>query len=328
MDGKQPDKDTLLFAYILDGSGGGRNVGWDEINAWTPADGLLWIHLDAKSEATKNWLVDESGLDEIACEMLLAGEVRPRTVLNKEGSVIILRGVNLNPGADPEDMVSIRVWIDQHRVITTLRRKVMSIEDLCKAIRKGQGPTSLGEFVTELADRLVERMADVIETIDENVSKVEETVMSGEPSELRELIGSNRRQAISLRRFLTPQMEALSRLQTERIPSLKDVDRVRLREITDRTTHYIESLDVSRELAAMAQEGLHSRLSEQLERRMYTLAIITAIFLPLTFITGLLGINVAGIPGANSSWGFIGVSSVLILILSGQLWLLRKKKWF
>jgi zinc transporter len=152
--------------------------------------------------------------------------------------------------------------------------------------------------------------------------------MYGEPSELREAIGANRRQAISLRRFLAPQREALHRLQAEGIAWLSAQDRARMREIADLTAHYIEALDVSRDLAAVAQEELHSRLSEQLERRMYTLAIITAIFLPLTFITGLLGINVAGIPGSSSSWGFLGVSGVLALILSGQLWILRRRKWF
>ena len=318
----------LLFAYILDGNGGGREVGWPEINSWKPEDGTLWIHLDALSETTGDWLRDESGLDEVACEMLLTGEVRPRTVMYQNGGVILLRGVNLNPGADPEDMVSVRIWIDRHRIITTRRRRVLSIEDVHRAIQKDRGPKTPGEFVTELAYNLVERMADVIENIDDNVSSVEAAVMHGDPAELRELIGSSRRQAISLRRFLTPQREALSRLQTEGIPWLTDLDQARLREITNQTANYIEALDVSRDLAAVAQEELHSRLSEQLERRMYTLAIITAIFLPLAFITGLLGINVGGIPGATSSWGFLGVSGILFVILIGQLWILKKQKWF
>lgn len=323
------DKDRgLLFAYVLDGKGSGREVGWPEIKTWSSKDGILWIHLDSTFPGTESWLLDESGLDEVACEVLLAGEVRPRVVVSKEGGLVILRGINLNPGADPEDMVSIRMWIDTHRIITSRRRKVLSVEDLLTSVNKGSGPTSTGEFVTALADRLVERMADVIDEIDDSMSRLEEEVMHGEPSELRERLGSIRRQVISLRRFLAPQREALGRLQSESIPWLTDTDRTRLREIADRTVHFIEALDVSRDLAAVAQEELHSRLSEQLGKRMYALAIITAIFLPLAFITGLLGINVAGIPGANSPWGFIGVLGVLILILTGQIGILKKKKWF
>ncbi|UCH11257.1 MAG: zinc transporter ZntB [Fidelibacterota bacterium] len=327
MSDKQPDQNGLLFAFALDGRGDGRKVQWDEIKAWTPRDGLLWIHLDAKSTGTEHWLLEESGLDEVAREGLLAGEVRPRTVVSQDGTLIILRGVNLNPGADPEDMVSIRMWVDENRVITTVRRTVLSITDLQKALAKGQGPSHLGEFVTSLADRLVERMSDVIEETDDSVDKLEEDIQSADPEHLRAGLASTRRQIISLRRYLAPQREALNRLQLERIPWFSDEDRGRLREIMDRTIHYVEALDSARDRATVTHEELNGRLSEQVEKRMYLLAMVAAIFLPLTFLTGLLGINVGGIPGAENRWAFLGVALILFAILLVQLWFFKRRRW-
>ncbi|MFC1356909.1 MAG: hypothetical protein G8D58_09745 [gamma proteobacterium symbiont of Phacoides pectinatus] len=72
-----------------------------------------------------------------------------------------------------------------------------------------------------------------------------------------------------------------------------------MREIADHTLLFLEDLDAARERASVTQEELLHHLSEQAERRMFLLAVITTVFLPLSFVTGLLGINVGGIPGAD-----------------------------
>ena len=69
-------------------------------------------------------------------------------------------------------------------------------------------------------------------------------------------------------------------------------------------------------------------MSEQLNQRTYVLSVVAAIFLPLGFLTGLLGINVGGIPGADSPLGFVVFSGILILIVGVQLWYFIRKGWF
>ncbi len=100
-----------------------------------------------------------------------------------------------------------------------------------------------------------------------------------------------------------------------------------LRETSDRMMRYIEDLDSSRERASVAQEELMSRLSENMEKRMYVLSIVSTVFLPLSFFTGLLGINVGGIPGAENKTAFL----IVCLILSGfaaiQFLIFKLKKW-
>ena len=66
--------DALVHAYLLDGRGGGRPVGWSEIETWDPSQGLLWVHLDSKNPEAQAWLENKSGLGSLTCESLLEQE--------------------------------------------------------------------------------------------------------------------------------------------------------------------------------------------------------------------------------------------------------------
>jgi zinc transporter len=320
-------QDGLIFAYQLDGRGGGRPVAWDEIRAWRPDAGLLWLHLDYEGPEVQRWISEESRLEPVIAEALTEQETRPRSFADHDGLFVILRGVNLNPGADPEDMVSIRMWIEEHRVITLRRRRVMAVEDLRKSVDLGKGPTDAGEFLVAIVDQLILRMSDVLSDLDESVDSVEEALLEAESAELRPKLADARRQSIGLRRYLAPQRDVISRLQAEHVSWLDEMDRAHLREVADRTTRYVEDLDSARDRAAVAHEELNSRLSEQMNHRMYALSVIAGIFLPLSFLTGLLGINVGGIPGTDSAVAFTLVCVGLVALAGVQGWLFRHLRW-
>jgi len=319
--------DGLIFAYVLDGNGGGHTIDWGKLRQWSPERGTLWLHFDYANEKAQKWLTEESGFSSILCEALLAEETRPRSVPSNGGLLLILRGVNCNPGADPEDMVSIRMWFDEHRIITMRHRHVMAIEDMHNAIESGKGPASSGDFLVMVSERLADRMGDVIADIDDSVDELEDTVLTGESYELRPKLANLRRQTISLRRYIAPQRDVLARLQNERIPWLTDIDRVHIREIAERTARFVEDIDSARDRAAITHEELTSRLSEQINKAMYILSIVAAIFLPLGFLTGLLGINVGGIPGGENQWAFAIVSLFLLVIALVLIWNFKRVKW-
>jgi zinc transporter len=321
------EDDGLLHAYILDGAGGGRNVGWDEINSWQPDQGLIWIHLNYDLPESREWLHGKSGLDSVISDALTEEDSRPRCTPFHDGLLLGLRGVNMNPGSDPEDMVGIRVWFENSRIISTRRRRILSVSDIQAALEKGDGPESMGEFLVQLAGRIMERMRQVIDDLEDKVADLEDQVLTAESHQLRSQLADLRRQAISLRRYLAPQREALSRLLTEKISWLDDGSRIRLREVSDQLARYLEDLDEARDRAAVTQEELVNRLSEQMNNKMYLLSIVAAIFLPLGFLTGLLGINVGGIPGAESKLGFLIFLILLVIVVAFQIWYFKKKKW-
>ena len=318
---------ALIFVYLLNGEGGGVQVGWDEINNWTAMNGSLWIHIDYKHEEAQQWFAEKSGLDPIVAEALLAEDTRPRCTPYPSGQLIILRGVNLNPGADPDDMISVRLWIEKSRIISIRHRKVMAIDDIRKAIAAGDGPITAGDFLTQLTKGLAYRIGDVMTQVDDAVDALEDEVIEQGSYQHRSKLSALRRQIIRLRRYLAPQREVMTRLLTEKVSFLSDSDRIHLRETTEHITRYVEDLDSAKDRAAVCQEELESRMGAQTNKTLYILSIITAIFLPLGLITGLLGINVGGIPGSENPFAFIFVCLLLVIIVIGQIMIFRKKSW-
>ncbi len=317
----------LIYGFIFDGKGGGKTVGLADLQNWTPDQGTLWLHFDYSVDATRDWISNESGLDEVPAEALLTEETRPRTSLIDSGALIALRGVNLNPGSDPEDMVSVRLWVEEHRVISTRRRPLLSCTEIAKSLRNNRGPRTTGDFIARLADALITNMETTIEGIEDRLAELEENILESESHELRTNLSMIRREAIMLRRYLAPQREALIKLYTEQFPWLSQGDRVRIREVTDCLIRYLEDLDTVRDRAAVTLEELINRISEQMNSRMYVLSLVAAVFLPLGFLTGLLGINVGGIPGSDNNQAFMVVIALMVVVAIGEIIFFHRKKW-
>jgi zinc transporter len=243
------------------------------------------------------------------------------------GLLVILRGVNLNPGADPEDMIAVRSWISHNRIISMRARTVMAVADIDESLRQGRGPRTPSEFLVEMAARLVDRTGPVIEELDDLIDGLEEELVTGETTEIRQRLHDVRRTSIAMRRYLAPQRDAMAKIQTEEIEWLEGRQKARLREVTDRVIRFVEDLDEIRERAAIVQDQLTNRLSEQMNRNMYLLSVVAAIMLPLGFLTGLLGINVGGMPGADSDLGFLIVCALLGLLAVVEVILVRRLHW-
>ena len=321
------DTDGLICAYAFDKKGGAEKLELEALEKLKPDQRPVWLHFDYTSQKAAEWISGKSGLDEVSAAALLTEETRPRASLIDGGALVSLRGVNLSPGSEPEDMVAIRLWIDDKRIISTRKRKLLSESDVIKSFEDGQGPKTTGEFLVDLSDRLISRMAGTIEDIEDRVDQMEDEVITSESHALRSKLSEIRREAIMLKRYLAPQREAMMKLQTERIPWLSDNDRLHLRETTDRLMRYTEDLDSVRDRAAVTQEELVNRLSEQMNTRMYVLSLVAAIFLPLGFLTGLLGINVGGIPGAENQSSFLIFVIMLAIVVMLQIIIFKKKNW-
>ncbi|WP_110971268.1 MULTISPECIES: zinc transporter ZntB [Pseudomonas] len=320
----------LVHALVLDGRGGARSIARTELDDLVlQPEQSLWLHWDRGHPQTQTWLRQDSGLNQFACDLLLEENTRPRLLPLPDAQMLLfLRGINLNPGAEPEDMVSVRIFAQAQRVISLRLRPLRATDELLQQLDEGLGPKTASELLLTLAQLLTDKVQAVVSDLSEQVDIEEEKLEADdryapEHGDLQQM----RRRAAGLRRFLAPQREIYAQLARNKWPWFVEDDADYWNELNNSLTRYLEELELTRERVALVLESEDRRLSERMNRTMYRFGIITCIFLPMSFVTGLLGINVGGIPGSQSPYGFLFASLLVLGLASGQWWLFRRLRW-
>ena len=104
----------VLFAVDANG-----NELTDALHTQSDAE-WVWVHLAQKNPDAHNWLLNESEIPAAHARAMLEDKVRPRCEVTEQGILFIGRGVNLDPASVPEDVVSLRAWVEDHRIITVV----------------------------------------------------------------------------------------------------------------------------------------------------------------------------------------------------------------
>ena len=224
-------------------------------------------------------------------------------------------------------MISVRIWVDQHRIITLQRERLLSTASIAEQYELGNGPDSIGSILVAITVGLTQRMAPVIDDLNDSLDELEESVVSPTKTVDRMELITLRQRAIMLHRHIKPQVGALSDLHQTDLDLLDNVQRLALKETINRVFRFVEDLETAKGRAAVIQDEFSNELAQNMNQRMYFVTVIAAIFLPLTFVAGLLGANVGGIPGATNQHGFLITSGVLGVIGAAGYALARRSKW-
>nr|WP_113868324.1 zinc transporter ZntB [Brenneria salicis]NMN91836.1 zinc transporter [Brenneria salicis ATCC 15712 = DSM 30166]RBP59883.1 zinc transporter [Brenneria salicis ATCC 15712 = DSM 30166]RLM29872.1 zinc transporter [Brenneria salicis ATCC 15712 = DSM 30166] len=312
-----------VYAYQLDGQGGVAPIGDKEvINSVRPC----WLHLDSTLPISARWLSDTHLVPDSVRDALSGESVRPRVTRLGDGTMITLRSINLNADARPDQLVAIRVFITDKLIISTRRRKVLAIDEVLTELKEGIGPTDSGSWLVSIAESITDHTSEFIDDLHEKIIDLEENLLEQKIMPRGEL-ALIRKQLIVLRRYMTPQRDVFSRLSGEKLPWMQDDDRRRMQEIADRLGRGLEDLDASIARTAVLSDEITTQITEALSRRTYTMSLLAMVFLPTTFLTGLFGVNLGGIPGGDSRFGFATFCLMLVLLVCGVAWWLKRSKW-
>ncbi|WP_237886095.1 zinc transporter ZntB [Pseudomonas sp. PGPR40] len=321
----------LVHALVLDGKGGARSIARTELDdLQLQAHESLWLHWDRSHPQTRTWLRQSSGLSEFSCDLLLEENTRPRLLPLPDSELLLfLRGINLNPGAEPEDMVSVRIFGSAQRVISLRLRPLRATDELLVQLAEGKGPKTASELILYMAQYLTHKVQDLVSCLSEIVDEEEEKLDADERyTPEHGTVLQIRRRAASLKRFLAPQRDIFGQLTRIKMPWFVEDDADYWNELNNSLTRYLEELELTRERVGLVLEAEDRRLSVRMNRTMYRFGIITGIFLPMSFLTGLLGINVGGIPFSSSPYGFLIACLLAGSVALGQWWLYRRLRWF
>jgi zinc transporter len=261
----------------------------------------------------------------------MQAETRPHFETIGEGFLVTLRGINLNPGEESEDMVALRLWIGPGLVVSTRMRRIFAFDDLVRAMADGQAPTTPAAFVARLIDALTLRIEATTSEREDRTDEIEEVLLDDHPDAIGKgemEIARLARSVIKLRRHIAPQREALSRLAAAEGELFGSAEGYDISNAANRTTQAVEELDTIRDRLASLRAHTDSLQAARLGRNGFVLSVVAAVFLPLGFLTGLFGVNVAGMPGTDWPWAFAALSGAMAVMGLG-LWLVfRWMKWF
>jgi zinc transporter len=285
---------------------------WDKAACETLPSGTFWLHLDWDTPLAHQILVETFGIEPVVAEALIEQDTRPRSLAAGRDEMVILRGVNLTPGAEPEDMISLRMLINEQRVITLTRRSLRSIADIKAEIDRGQGPRTTGEFMATLIEKLVDRISPVLAQLEDAIDEEEDDLVEGKLKHVESTLVGVRGRIIRLRRYLSPQREALLRLIAEKLAWVAPEDRARLVESANQLTRDVEDLDEFRERAQVIQEEIGLHYNRRLTRSTFVITLAASVLVPLNLVAGLFGMNVGGIPGKDSPFAFWVISALFI----------------
>lgn len=300
------------FAYVDEGA---------SVRTVSPPDGaavagrarLVWIHLEVSKPETRALLADQLGLSDVVVNALTAFETRPRCEPMGDGALINLRGLSQNDEPEADELVSIRVWTGRGLIVSVGRYLMGAMPPLCEAMKAGHVKDP-GDFVAMLAERITEQLDPDVAALGDTLDDCELDLDGKNAFPLRRKIAQVRAQAIEYRRFVAPQRQALERLSQLNCDWLDPDDRLHLGEAADRFARMAEELESIRERAALMHEQITDMRAEVIDTRALLVSIVALVFLPLTFLTGLLGMNVEGIPYAHEPWAFWGVVGVCVVL--------------
>lgn len=322
---RPPVKDWMTVV-VFDGRGGVRKLEETEEADYTvPARGYALVAGNLRAPEFKVWLKKEIG--DFNAELLTVPSTRTRCTVLDDRALVVLRVAR--PGAEPEDVGRqlLSLLIEKGRVIVASELNIVDLLGLSQWQQTHHAPLTPADLVARLALRAADRMEPLIERMGDNLDDVEETLMMGKRQDVGTKLARLRRTLIQLRRLVWPQRDVLNTLEIEELSFLTARDRTRLREASARTARLGDELQSLSERAVLVHEQILDTRAERMNQTMLVLAAVTVVFMPLTVISGILGMNLAGIPFADNPWSFWVVVAGLVALGVGLVLWMKGRKW-
>ena len=323
---ERPPVKDWMSVIVFDGRGAVRRLEDAEEAGFTvPPKGFAVIAGNSRSPEFKVWLKQEVG--EFNADALTVPSTRSRCTVFEDKAMVVLRVAR--PGADPDDIGRqlLTLWIEKGRVIISSELNIPDFLGIAQWQQSHYAPVSSADLVARLALRAADRIEPLIERLGNNLDSIEELLIRDHSKDSRNKLSHLRRNFINFRRLIWPQRDVLNTLEIEDLSFFSTRDRLRLREAAGRTARLGDELQALSERAVLVHEQILDTRAEQMTRTMLLLAAVTVVLMPLTVLSGILGMNVAGIPFADHPYAFWAVCLILAALGVGIYLLMHKRKW-
>ena len=322
-------KKSFATVYALNGEGSAEKKAITSLAELKDTGKVVWIHLNLSDPRAGRWLKKQSEINDWVRENLTNPEISdPRVRIKQNKLLLLLRTVNRSSGSDPDDLVFLRLFATEKILISTCRNPTLDFSEIDDLFEDKEGPENMNDLLSIILENTLDSVADSVERIEDIVDDFEEKIIISKPQEgTYSALAERLRQVIIIRRFMMPEREVLDNLVRRGVKWFNAGIEQSIRDNFDRVRRIVEDIDLLEKRIRVNQDAISHIEDKQAQRNTYMLSVIAGIFLPLSFLTGIFGMNLGGIPLNESPFGFLAVNIIMVFIGLVILFLFKKLKW-
>jgi magnesium transporter len=321
-----------LTAYYLSPEGELRSkLTEEEIGATLGSrEGLLWVDVSDTTEEDGKFLEKTFGLHPLAVEDCVSTKIHPPKVDDfGEYLFIVVHGVNHAIESEVVQTAELAIFLGTNFVISNHNYPLYCIEATKRSIESNSRVMKQGaDFLAHtIIDALVDNIMPTIDRMTEIAEDIEEQIVKNPQPPILEAILRLKRSAIHLHRVMAPQRDVLNRVSRGDFPAVREETKIFYRDIYD---HIVRIEDLNQTVIDMTDNALSTYLSSVANRQnevMKVLSIVAAIFLPLTLVVGIYGMNFEYMPELKLPWGYYAVLGFIGAVILGVIWFFWSKGW-
>ena len=292
---------------------------------------ITWINVDGVHEPEVIRHLGECyGLHPLILEDIMTTSQRPKLEDMGDYLFLVVRMITNHRGQDEEKFEQVSLVVGPNFVLS-FQEDIGDVFDLVRdRIRKGkgrirnQGPDYLAY---SLLDAIVDGYFNELERIGDEIEALEDEILKTPKPATVQRIHRLKQEMIFLRKSIWPLREVIARLERRESPLIKESTAIFLKDVYDHTIQVIETVDTFRDMLSGMLDVYLSSVSNRMNEIMKVLTIIATIFIPLTFIVGIYGMNFRFMPELEWRWGYWIVWGVIVVVALGMISYFRRNKW-
>jgi magnesium transporter len=292
---------------------------------------VTWINIDGVHDVGFiQKMGDQFGLHPLIIEDIVNTQQRPKMEESENYIYVVLKMLYIDHEKNETQVEQVSLVLGKNFVISFQERKGDIFEPIRERIRNGKGrirKMGADYLAYALIDAVVDHYFIILEKDGEKIEELEDKVVSEPKPETLQEIHRLKREMIFLRRSVWPLRELVNSLERGESPLIHKSTRIYLRDVYDHTIQVIDTLETYRDMLSGMHDTYLSSLSNRMNEVMKVLTIIATIFIPLTFVAGIYGMNFEFMPELKWRWAYFGVWGLIFAIALIMVVYFRKRKW-
>ena len=332
--GKQKIEEPVISMvdYYQDYFNTRTDITLEEATTLKDTETVSWINLSGIHDTSLIELFGQRfGIHNLALEDILNTQHRPKVEEMEDYNLIILKMLFFDDATQSIDTEQISLILGPHYVLTFQEREGDVFDGVRSRLQRSNGrirQRGTDYLAYALIDSIVDSYFQIMEKIGDNLTQLEEDLLENPNQTVLERVHHYKRQLILLRKSVWPLREVISELYKEESMLIREDTRVFLRDLYDHTIQVLDTVEIFRDTVSGLQDLYMSAVGNRMNEIMKVLTIMASIFIPLTFIAGIYGMNFEYMPELKWRYGYFMAWGVMLGCLVGMVVYFRSKKWF